>query len=178
MPEAARELYIELPPEDQEPGKDLVGRLNRNMYGFRDASNGWMRDWQGLLVGDGFEVGKANGALFFHRIRKLRGGVHGDDFLVLGIRKQLDAMGALLASKYSVRESHRLGFRAHCCREATILNRVVKLNLDSDGKKEVMIMADQRHVEIVHRSLGFNSRTKAVTTPMQKISDAEYVRRL
>ena len=29
MPKAERELYIELPPKDQEPGKDLVGRLKR-----------------------------------------------------------------------------------------------------------------------------------------------------
>ena len=36
-------------------------------------------------------------------------------------------------------------------------------------------MADQRHVEIIHKSLGFHDRTKAVTTPMQKISDAEFI---
>ena len=58
MPKAEQELYIELPPEDQEPGQDLVGRLNRMMCGFRDTSNRWMRDWQAL--------GKANGALFLH----------------------------------------------------------------------------------------------------------------
>jgi hypothetical protein len=147
------------------------------MYGFRDASNGWMRDWQSLLLNDGFEVGKANGALFLHPTRKLRGAVHGDDFFVLGNRKQLDEMGKLLASKYSVRESHRLGFSDHCVKEATILNRVVKLHRGDDGKKEVHVMADQRHVEIVHSSLGFNSRTKAVNSPMQRTSDSEFVRR-
>ena len=101
-------------------------------------------------------------------MRKLRGAVHDDDFSVLGNRAQLDEMGKLLASKYSVRESHRLGFGGHCCREATILNRVLKLQLNDEGKKEVQVMADRRHVEIVHQSLGFNARTKAVTTPMQK----------
>ena len=70
-----------------------------------------------------------------------------------------------------------MGFGEHCCREATILNRVVKLQLNGDSKKEVLVMADQRHVEIVHQSLGFNARTKPVTTPMQKISDAEFARR-
>ena len=47
-----RELYIELPKEDQRPEEDLVGRLTRMMYGFRDASNGRERNWQGLLGPD------------------------------------------------------------------------------------------------------------------------------
>ena len=38
-------------------------------------------------------------------------------------------------------------------------------------------MADQRHVEIMHHSLGFDARVKAVTTPMRTISDAEFARR-
>merc|ERR1711994_43709 len=38
MPKVKRELYIEIPKEDltDEDG-DVIGRLNRNMYGFRDA---------------------------------------------------------------------------------------------------------------------------------------------
>ena len=60
MPKADRELYIELPDEAKEPSDgDVLGRLNRSMYGFRDASNKWMRDWQNLLVSEGYAVGKA-----------------------------------------------------------------------------------------------------------------------
>ena len=45
MAPAERELYIEIPPEDRdEADGDVVGRLNRNMYGFRDASQGWMKE--------------------------------------------------------------------------------------------------------------------------------------
>ena len=41
MPKAERELYIEIPKEDlNEDDGDVVGKLNRNMYGFRDAANG------------------------------------------------------------------------------------------------------------------------------------------
>ena len=54
MPKVKRELYIELPPEDMKPGEEnMVGRLNRNMYGFRDASSGWQEDWQNLLKSEG-----------------------------------------------------------------------------------------------------------------------------
>ena len=87
MPVVSRELYIELPPEDKLPGDgDAVGRLNRNMYGFRDASNGWMKDWQRLLKTGGYLVGVSNPALFYNPVAGARGAVHGDDFYVLGPR--------------------------------------------------------------------------------------------
>ena len=65
MPSVKRELYIEIPAEDRCDGDgDVVGRLNRNMYGFRDASSGWQEDWQMLLRSVGYVVGTANPALF------------------------------------------------------------------------------------------------------------------
>ena len=81
MPHCKRELCIELPPEDRDPaGADLVGRLNRNMCGFRDAANGWSEDWQETLGGADFKVGVADPALFHRAADNSRGAVHGDDF--------------------------------------------------------------------------------------------------
>ena len=111
MPMVNRELYVEIPEEDKKEGEsDVVGRLTRDMYGFRDASNGWMKDWQELLQSGGYAIGESSPALFFNEKKDGRGAVHGDDFYVLADAKTLDEMGTLLASKYSVRESHRLGF--------------------------------------------------------------------
>ena len=124
MPKAERELCIKLLPEDKNPQGDQVGKLSRMMYGLRDVSNRWMRGWQPLLKEDDFAVGQPSGALFLNQVRRLRGAVHGDDFFVLGVRKQLDEVGKLLASKYSDRGKHRLGFGSHCCREAVILNKI------------------------------------------------------
>ena len=105
MAKAQREIYIEIPEEDKLLGDgDVVGRLNQGMYGFRDASNGWMRDWQELLRSDGYDTGVANPALFKCGSQKSKGSVHGDDFYVLSNRRTLDHMAELLKSKYSVRE--------------------------------------------------------------------------
>ena len=97
MPKCKRELYIELPPEDRTPGDgDLVGRLNRNMYGFRDAANGWSEDWQQTLGSVSFEVGVANPALFHRAKDNTRGAVHGDDFYVLGRAAALNEVAEAL----------------------------------------------------------------------------------
>ena len=56
MAPAEREFYIALPKEDRPPGDDMVGRLIRMMYGFRDASNGWVQDWPALLCSNKYKV--------------------------------------------------------------------------------------------------------------------------
>ena len=155
MPKVKRELYIEIPKEDltNEDG-DVVGRLNGNMYGFRDAANGWFGDWKELLGTHNYQTGVANPALFYNSQRGSRGAVHGDDFYVLGRRQDLDDMTSLLKSKCSVRETHRLGFAEGCVQEAVILNRVIKLGRDEAGRKFVQVESDARHVPLILKSLG------------------------
>ena len=84
VPRADRELYIELPDEAKAPGDgDVIVRVHRSTYGFRDASNNWMREWQSFIQSQVCAVGKANLALFFNKQRNSTGAVHGDDFYVL-----------------------------------------------------------------------------------------------
>ncbi|CAK0795212.1 unnamed protein product [Prorocentrum cordatum] len=176
MAPAKRELYIDIPAEDREPGDEhMVGRLNRSMYGFRDAISNWMDDRQQLLEADGFEIGVANPALFLHRGLVLRGEVHGDDFVVLGPRLGLDQIGATLASKYSARESHKLGFADHCVQEATVLNRVIRVGYNQDGRKYVEIEPDARHSELIVQALG-RGKGNGVKTPSVKPTDADIER--
>ena len=40
---AVRELYVELPPEMRQEGRDLVGKLIKSLYGTRDAAANWER---------------------------------------------------------------------------------------------------------------------------------------
>ena len=127
-----REACIELPQEDKLPEDgDAVGLLLRSMYGFRTASANWRR----TLEQAGYKVGVANPASFCNAEARCRGGVHGDDFVVVGSRPALDRMGKSLCGKYSVRESHRLGFGNHCERHAELLNRIVPVGTNSDGRR-------------------------------------------
>jgi hypothetical protein len=179
MPEARRHLCIELPEEDRLPGEEgMVGYLLRGMYGFRDAANGWQADWQATLKSGGYDIGKANNALFYNAEKSSRGAVHGDDFYVLAGRRALDDMKKLLESKYSVRESHRLGFGAHCVRQATALNRIIQLGYTEEGKKFLEIEADSRHAEMIIKTLGLDGqRTKPMSVPGTKLNDVEVEQR-
>ena len=86
-------------------------------------------------------------------------------------------MGTVLKSKYFVRESHRLGFGAHCIQEATVLNRVVTLGKEL-GRKFLQIEPDARHVEIILSSCGLDpATTKSVSQPGVKSVDGAAERR-
>ena len=174
MPKVEREIYVELADEDKEAGEEnYVGKLKRNMYGCRDASHGWMKDWQALLGSDGYVVGEANPALFYNAERESRGAVHGDDFYVLGPVDAIDKMKELLGSKYQMREAHRLGFVQGCERSATVLNRVVELGEDG-GRRWVKIEPDRRHVELILQTVGMKlGSANGVTTPSMKPTDAQ-----
>ena len=147
-----REACIELPEENKLPENgNAVELVQRSMYGFRTASANWINDWQATLEKSGHKVGVAK--LFQRGEDGSRGGVHGDNFAVVGSRRALDKMGKTLSGKYSMRESHRLGFGSHCERHAELLNRVVSVGTDSDGRRYVRIEPDIKNVEFVLRIL-------------------------
>ena len=54
------------------------------MNWFRTASANCQRDWQAALEQAGFKVGVANPALIYNAEECCRGGVDGDDFVVVG----------------------------------------------------------------------------------------------
>ena len=88
-------------------------------------------------------------------------------------------MNKILGSKYSLRESYRLGFGPEDDRKASILNCVVTLSWDSDGRKQITIEPDARHVEIILRSLALGGKdAKSVVTPGIKKTDAQEEKQL
>ena len=69
-----RELYVEPPPEANEP-PDIVWRLQRAMYGTRDADAAWEREWTKTLY-----------SLLHCETLDASMVVHGDDIITLGDR--------------------------------------------------------------------------------------------
>eukprot|EP00972_Heterocapsa_arctica_P049900 7340060-Heterocapsa_arctica.AAC.1 len=62
------------------------------MYGTRGAASKWEEHYSNILVEAGFTKGAASPCTFYHRARKLRCVVHGDDLTTLGDGANLDWM--------------------------------------------------------------------------------------
>ena len=147
--EAKREIYVELPEEDQEEnGEDMVGRLRLSMYGTRDAAQNWALEYASTLVSLGFKQGLASPCHFFHPTRKLRTAVHGDDFVTVGPKSELKKMRKELEMKYDLKTSV-LGPDEGEEKEVRILNRVIRWT-----REGVSYEPDPRHGEILIDQLG------------------------
>ena len=85
---ARRDIYVALPQEDLAEG--MCGKLNKAMYGTRDAAQNWEHEYSEFMETIGFMRGKASPCVFYNRHRELRVVIHGDDFTCLGNELELD----------------------------------------------------------------------------------------
>ena len=84
---ATRPVYIRFPAGVGKPGE--CGRLNKSMYGTRDAAANWEKFSGDVFKKNGFELGKGNPCLLYHPARKQPAFKHGDDVVCAGTREEL-----------------------------------------------------------------------------------------
>ena len=127
-PPAEREVYIDLPAEDHEPG--MVGKLLKTIYGTRDAAAQWEKFYTDVFVAIGFVAGSFSPCLFHHAVRDLAVWVHGDDMLILGERAEVELLEQELREHMLLKRRALLGWRPDEDKSITILNRIVELHPD------------------------------------------------
>ena len=153
---ARRPVYVTLPDEDAEEG--MCGRLNRSMYGTRDAAANWEDKYSSHLESMGFARGKSSPCTFFHLQRGIRCVVHGDDFTFLANESELKWCTDMMKAEYEVKVRGLLGPDKHDDKQMTILNRCIEWR-----KNEIWYEADPRHAEILVRELGLKDKRPVVT---------------
>ncbi len=163
---ARRVLYVELPEEDHEEG--MCGKLNKAMYGTRDAAQNWEYEYVEFLEGIGFKRGAASPCVFMQEEKLIRAVVHGDDFTVLGFEEELNWFREKMEARYEVKFRGRLGPGKEDDKAIRILNRVVEWT-----EEGIRYEADQRHAEIILEQLGMKVTSKAVSTPVVKEAENE-----
>ena len=108
-----RELAVQLPVEDGGgPGSEMVGLLQKSLYGTRGAAANFQREVTKFMREWGFVVGAYNVSTFYHRQRGLRAMVHGDDFISTESRESLSWMKCRLEDRFEVKTTligHRTG---------------------------------------------------------------------
>ncbi len=152
-----RDVYVDLPQQDQQEG--MCGKLEKAMYGTRDAAQNWEREYESTFTNLGFKQGRSSPCLFYHPERDIRVVVHGDDFTFMGIDSSLKWITAKLEEVYELKVRATLGPDPGDDKSVRILNRIVSWN-----EKGTQYEPDQRHVEIVIKALGLQ-KGKSVVTP-------------
>ena len=108
VPKCTQDVYVELPAE-AEVEEDECGKLVYWLYGCRPAAQAWEEHFSGVLTAVGFKRLLSSPVAFYHSERDLVGVVHGDDFVFVGVTKELDFVLSVLKEHYELKDRGRLG---------------------------------------------------------------------
>ena len=117
-----------------------MGRLEKAMYGTRDAPQVWQEEVRKTMESLGFLECVTQPGIYFHEGRRLQIVSHVDDFLCIGREKELEWFKASLQDKYEIK-SKLLNERS---REVGFLER--KIVWTDTG---IELEADSKHVDIL-----------------------------
>ena len=155
---ARRDVFVELPEEDAEEG--MCGWLQKSLYGTRDAAQNWEQEYTEFMTSIGFKAGIATPCTFYNELRDIRAVVHGDDFTLVGSRKELDWFKSRIEGRFEIKYKGRMGPKKDDIKSVRILNRVI-----SWKDYGVEYEGDQRHAEIIVKQMGLLENTKCAPTP-------------
>ena len=159
---SVRPVFVQLPDED--PGEGMRGRLQRSMYGTRDAASDWEAEYTKGLIEDGFMAGVASPCAFYHPELDVRCVVHGDNFTLLGTDTSLNEIQKSMMKRYEVMIRGRLGPGPKDDKSIRILNRILEWTPEG-----LVYEADQRHAEIIIQQLGLSASNVTLSTPGVKV---------
>ena len=149
---ARRKVFVDLPPEEYQPGDEhMCGLLRYSLYGTRAAQN-WEEELASTLSGLGLTRGSACPCVWRGRI-KGEDIVHRDDITVGGQRSAVESLIKMTSKKYEIKKQV-LGGDPDFEKSGRILNRVIEW--DRDG---ITIEADQRHVREIMKGLELERAT-------------------
>ena len=169
---ARRDIAVELPAELRKAGLDLVGFLEKAMYGTRDAAACWAGEVVRVFVLVlGFVQGKANPCHFFHMGKQIRASVHGDDVEGMASYCQLVWLKDALAKEWMIEYKGILAppGRKDSIQEVSHLRRTLRWT-----DKGIEWEHDGKHIDRVIQFTGLAHGSK-VTTPLvrERLEDGQ-----
>ena len=152
-PRIQRELYVEIPKEDDLAGPDEVGLLLRTMYGTREASSAFEQFFTEIVEELGFQVGVSVTCVYWRPSDMLIIWRHGDDISIVGEEDSSELVFKALSEKMILKRRAILGYGDGHDKTISLLNRMITLEVDA-GRRRVVYEPDPRHIEILLHQFG------------------------
>ena len=126
------DVYVDSPKEvEQLDGSPkMCGRLLKALYGTRLAARCWEKEYTKTFEAMGFVRGKTSPCLFKHEIKGMSAFVHGDDFVISGLEKDLNEVKRFISDRYITKARGLLGPEANDDKAIVILNRILEWRED------------------------------------------------
>ena len=154
-----RSVYIWLPKEDKMGEQGFMGKLERAMYGTRDAPQVWQEEVRKTMDQLGFKECVAQPGIYVHLERTLQVISHVGDFLCVGPQKELIWFRKSLEERYDIK-SKSLSQESSM---VSFLGREIRWT--SEG---IEFEADRKHVNILLKEWGLEDCNHC-DTPVENV---------
>ena len=104
---STRRVFVELPPEDYQPGDEhMCGLLRYSLYGTRDAAQNWEEELAATLSSLKLTRGSACSCVWRGHIKgeDIVATVHGDDITIGGERSAVEFLIRMISKKYVIKK--------------------------------------------------------------------------
>ena len=140
--QARRPIYLKLPKEDPcSAGGKLVGRLERSLYGTRDAPQIWQEELKETMEAIGYRGCASHPGVYYHPASGAMAVAHVDDVLAIGPKSQLQNLQSQLQKKYELKHEI-LGPDPDEAKEVEFLGRSIKWTATG-----LEYQAGQKHIQ-------------------------------
>ena len=116
---------------------------------------GYWQHYSCVLASVGFKRLLSSPVAFYHSERDLVGVVHGDDFVFVGVDRDLDFVLRVLKENYELKDRGRLGSGDHDKREVDMLGRKIRWH-----QWGLTWKGDERHMKMVIGFFGMGESSK------------------
>ena len=128
-----------------------------SLYGTRDAATNFQREVARIMKSLGYIQSKYNASLYYHPQEDVQVLVHGDDFVAVGQRLEIQKFKQQLAKRFTVKTKLvGSGAGEGEVQEVRVLSRIVRC-----GTSGWEYEPDQQHAELIVQAMGLTG-AKAV----------------
>lgn len=169
-------VYMEPPPGLRRQGENMVCRLNKSLYGLKQASRNWFSVLSGALKSAGYAQSKADYSLFTKQQGTFFTAVliYVDDILVTGNSMQeIMALKQFLLKKFLIKDLGKLGYFL-----GIEFSHSKKGIFMSQRKYALDILEDSGHTGSRPESFPMEQNVKLTLTDGEKLHDPMRYRRL
>ena len=157
---ARRRLFVELPPEDYQPGDEhMCGLLRYSLYGTRDAAQNWAEEQATTLSNLKLTRGSACSCVWRGHIKgdDIVATAHGDDIPIGGERSAVEFFIRMISEKYEIKKQV-IWEDPDLEKSGRVLNHVIEWNRDG-----FTFEADQTHVREISKGLELERANRSAT---------------
>ena len=145
----------------------MCAKLNKSLYGTRDAALNWAHAYSEVLEKIGFTKDRSSPCCFYHAKWGVRTVVHGDDFHIVATRPQLEWLHKEMAKHWEIVVR---GILSPNGETGTAITHHCFEQLITWTPLGIQTEADPRHVTLIVRELDVQAKLK---TPMVYVSASQ-----